>query len=382
MNKKGFAPIIILIGIVAILAIAGVWYYSSHQNSNSSLATSNNSGTTTPSANSNSSTTTSSPTLQQASPTSGAVGTQITLTGIGFTTSTPTSTNLNLIYFGNNLVVPGSATTSDSHTLIFTLPQGFSDATERTCSPGYHYCNGGAYDHAAASGTYAITVENANGKSNSFPFTITSSYAANSSQSLYTITNTDISSAPNDGVTKVTASGFFGPNPIIRLVGNTATNAYSTDISPVYADAAKVIFTIPLTTPPGSYDLMTYPTGATKKPSAGGVEFKVLSASGPYITANITPVPYNFTYFNGDTILIQWKASGISTVSATLTHFVHDNYQYQIFSNLPAGTGSYSWSIPSTIPSGNFVITVGNGATQSTVGLTIVPVGTRPMQAP
>jgi hypothetical protein len=289
---------------------------------------------------------------------------------------------LNIIYFGNDLVVPGSATTSDSHTLTFTLPQGFSDAAERGCSPGYHYCNGGAYDHAAASGTYAITVENADGKSNSLPFTITSPYAANSSQSLYTISNTDISSAPNDGATKVTATGFFGPNPIIRLVGNTATNTYTADISPSYADAAKVIFTVPPATPPGSYDLMVYSKGATNKPSAGGVEFKVLSASGPYISASVTPVPYNFTYFNGDTITIQWKASGISSVSATLTHFVHDSYQYQIFSNLPTGTGSYSWTIPSTIPSGNFVITVGNGTTQSTVGLTIVPAGTRPMQAP
>lgn len=95
------------------------------------------------------------------SPTSGPVGTQVTIKGFGFTSSGNTIT-ANGRYFANNLV------SSDGATLQFTIPSetGYSCPPPLACP---------MYLIQVTPGNYPITVINANGTSNAVTFTVTNS---------------------------------------------------------------------------------------------------------------------------------------------------------------------------------------------------------------
>jgi len=91
------------------------------------------------------------PTISYITPTSGGVGTSVTVLGSGF------STTGNAVHFGNGII--GNLLSSDGRSLSFTVPTTIS---------GYGY-------QPVGLGTYNVSVSNSAGvSSNSMPFTITS----------------------------------------------------------------------------------------------------------------------------------------------------------------------------------------------------------------
>ncbi len=393
MNIKGrggsAALVIALIAVVALAIAGGVaWmhydYLPHTADEQSASSTVNTANTTNVGM-----TATSTPVLGKISPSSGPVGTVVTLMGTGFTSSTmkvidnknaPSYSvqepELNSISFGNDLVVPWAATSTDGNTLTFTVPQGFSDLA-RFCEPDYSYCATGALTHATASGTYQIAVENANGTSNALPFTITSPFPVNPASALYAVSDVDPPQSPADGISTTTVNGFFGSDPIIKL---TNTSNISITIQPVSTSPAAVVFSVPASTPAGYYYLTVYSKSDPKNISSP-VNFSVLSTSRPYITV-ISPV--FTTYYIGSTMTVQWKGSGLSKVSATLVPPLGmSGPQYTIFSNINASVGSYTWTIPSNIPTGNYQVSISDGViNNSSESFTILSQGESPMQAP
>jgi hypothetical protein len=102
-----------------------------------------------------------SPVVANLSPTSGSVGTEVTVTGEGFTSST------NTIKFGAGYI--NGLSSSDGMTLRFTVPEG-----QNLCpptSPSSPVPCPGAYPRVTP-GSYSTSVLNANGTSNDLPFTV------------------------------------------------------------------------------------------------------------------------------------------------------------------------------------------------------------------
>ncbi len=95
--------------------------------------------------------------INSISPTSGAVGTSVTINGSGFSGS-------NTIYFGGSSI--GTFYSSNSSVLTFTVPQYISPY----CAPGY-YC--AQYMRQVTPGTYDVRVQNNNATSNTVQFTVT-----------------------------------------------------------------------------------------------------------------------------------------------------------------------------------------------------------------
>src|SRR3989338_8760522 len=98
-------------------------------------------------------TTTTAPTIVSLLPTSGPVGTQITITGSGFAVSTACTTSFPEICYPNNTVNFGSVSiknvsSADGKTITFQVPFGFS------------------------AGSVKVSVTNSNGTSNSMQFTV------------------------------------------------------------------------------------------------------------------------------------------------------------------------------------------------------------------
>ena len=111
-----------------------------------------------------SSATVSAPTISNLSPISGPVGTTITITGSGFTSS-GNSVSMKGFLVGDNLA------SGDGNTLQFTLPV--------TLAP---HCSAGMacpqFIIAVTAGDYPVIVTNANGTSNSQTFSVTGNYCA------------------------------------------------------------------------------------------------------------------------------------------------------------------------------------------------------------
>jgi peptidoglycan hydrolase-like protein with peptidoglycan-binding domain len=128
--------------------------------------------------------TSSAATLYHLSPTTGPVGTTVSITGFGFT-------NANTILMDGNLAIRNvpisssiaiACTTSPTchgginQTIIFTIP----DSLSPNCPVG-SMC--AMYMRLVTPGTYTVTVQNENGTSNALPFIVTS---GSSSQTLTT----------------------------------------------------------------------------------------------------------------------------------------------------------------------------------------------------
>jgi hypothetical protein len=107
------------------------------------------------------------PTISSLNPTSGPVGSQVTIHGSGFSTST------NTIYFGSKWIQSGS---SDGTTLVFVVPDTTSGASS-DC--GYKGADCTALDNSgtptSSNTNVSVSVNNGNGTSNSVTFTVTSS---------------------------------------------------------------------------------------------------------------------------------------------------------------------------------------------------------------
>src|SRR5262249_27038825 len=98
------------------------------------------------------------PFVTTVSPASGAVGTEVVVTGGGFTAST------NTLKFGPGYI--NGLASGDGTSLHFTVPEGHN-----LCGPTSGPCAGGAYPRVT-SGSYSVLVLNENGTSNSVTFTV------------------------------------------------------------------------------------------------------------------------------------------------------------------------------------------------------------------
>ncbi|MDO8569539.1 MAG: IPT/TIG domain-containing protein [bacterium] len=100
------------------------------------------------------------PSITVLSPISGPVGTAITITGTGFTSTG------NTVNFGTGAIP--DLTSSDGKTITFALPSYLNPAcyysTPRCLMPAF----------SVSAGTYQVSVQNANGQSNQMPFSIVS----------------------------------------------------------------------------------------------------------------------------------------------------------------------------------------------------------------
>src|SRR3989344_976811 len=99
------------------------------------------------------------PSVISLSPTSGPVGTNITITGTGFTSTG------NAVNFGSGLIP--NLTSPDGKTIIFTLPGILNPA----CYYSDPRCLMPAF--SVSVGAYQVSVKNANGQSNQITFTVT-----------------------------------------------------------------------------------------------------------------------------------------------------------------------------------------------------------------
>jgi hypothetical protein len=102
-------------------------------------------------------------TLSALSPASGAVGTQVTITGTDFSTTT------NTIYFGDGDVA--SVGSLNGTTLSFQVPQSVSPCyAPGVVTSGATVCNMSA--QIITAGSYPVWVSNANGESNVLNFAV------------------------------------------------------------------------------------------------------------------------------------------------------------------------------------------------------------------
>jgi hypothetical protein len=104
------------------------------------------------------------PTISSLSPTAGAAGSQLTITGTNFTTTGNTINFIGAAWSGSTFVVNSPQNSSDGKTItaeITTCPPYTGDGPRFAC-PGV----------MISPGTYIATVTNENGTSNGLPFTI------------------------------------------------------------------------------------------------------------------------------------------------------------------------------------------------------------------
>lgn len=191
-KQKGFAPIIVLVGIIVLITVAGSAYYLGTKKvpvpspaviSQAPTPSISSSLVTSPSSTSSPSLT---PTISEQlakisiaslSPSSGVVGTQVTITGSGFT-----KTNNSIAFFdpiashhidgtpGN--VIENNASSPDGKTLIFTVPSGGISGILCDDSDNKHCMGIAAINLAQRGGSYPVSVKNSNGESNILMFTI------------------------------------------------------------------------------------------------------------------------------------------------------------------------------------------------------------------
>lgn len=175
MTKKTIIAIVVLVAALIIISLIVHKPNTTATNPNGTTATgsTDNSGTSNSSQGSGntttvtatSSTSTNSPTiitLDGISPTSGAVGATIFLTGSGFTDS-------NTILFDSNVAardVHIASTQGGKQMLFFTVPSSIGPdcQTGQACPQ---------YLREVTPGTYQLSVENTNGKSNELQFNVT-----------------------------------------------------------------------------------------------------------------------------------------------------------------------------------------------------------------
>ena len=208
------------------------------------------------------------PTITNISPTSGPVGTYITITGSGFTR------NLNRISSNISGVLQSNAFSTDGASLTFVLPQ------------------------QAISGLHRISITNANGTSNTIDFTVPDKP---------TISSISQASGPVGTTVTITGSRFTS-------AGNTVTLAYSMPgdlpLTQWYFSASQVVgsvngTTLTFTVPPSGISMCscnppTVPISAAVMPRS--YNLTVTNTNGTSnsvnftVTANPSPPPAGSNY--------------------------------------------------------------------------------------
>ncbi|HEY4523807.1 MAG TPA: IPT/TIG domain-containing protein [Candidatus Paceibacterota bacterium] len=192
MNKA--IIIIVVIGLIVVFGGYFAWGYL-YPAGISYAPQPTNSGAYTP------------PTINSLQPTSGLVGTTVTINGSGFAAS-------NSIYLNDTFVETQSNSNGSIPVLIkFVIPVGFG---ERCFSDGR-----GCSANVVNSGNYTISVRNANGTSNSMTFTVTGGQTMPQQISQ---TGTSTSTGASAKIWKVECrDGAFIPNQVSIKKGDTVT---------------------------------------------------------------------------------------------------------------------------------------------------------------
>lgn len=168
--------------------------------------------------------------ISSLSPSSGPVGTKVTITGTGFTLTG------NKIRFGNSGSENNpkySLPSPDGKTITFTVPS----SNYLACWDAVPACMAPAV--ATAPGIYGVSVINANGTSNSMTFTVT----APVSDSSLKISSLSPSSGPIGTTVTVYGSGFsYGGS---GFTANSRINFDVGSIAPTFVNSTTLRFVVP-----------------------------------------------------------------------------------------------------------------------------------------
>ena len=161
------------------------------------------------------------PTISSLQPTSGPIGTTVTITGSGFTSTG------NTVNFGNG-VIQKNVSSFDGKTVTFTIPSYISPY----CPPQM-FCSAVVYP--VNPGSYNVSVTNGNGTSNSLSFIVTSNVPA--------VTSLNPTSGPIGTTVTITGSGFTATGNKVKFgsLGSENNPKYSFDSS----DGKTLVFTVP-----------------------------------------------------------------------------------------------------------------------------------------
>jgi hypothetical protein len=314
--------------------------------------------------------TASTPTISSISPDTASVGTQVTITGTGFT---PTG---NSVFTGSpNAVTPMYVSNLDSAngaTLTYSV------SILPTNCPAQIYGQPSNCAVANYAGTYQLFVSNANGTSNPVNFTITQSVSTSSTP---TITSLTPSSGPTFTQVTINGSGLaantysinFGSGQLSGGPGGPLVNAYPPNSNP-----NSMTFTVPEALncgspianpcnqnftqfPPGTYQVsVTTPAG-----TSNSLPFTVTASSTPPVTV-LSPTAGE-VLAQGSTLTIQWQTAVAGQPADVGLDLLQNGGGILGIGNVP-NTGSYTWTVPmgSAYVGSNFqIIVYGNGSAES-----------------
>ena len=165
------------------------------------------------------------PTISSLQPTSGPIGTTVTITGSGFT---PTGNKVKFGNLGNEYNPRYSFDSSDGKTLVFTVPST-NDYACRYTQPACFLAQ-----VLTMPGTYAVSVINANGTSNEVSFTVNISPA---------VTSLSPTFGPIGTTVTIAGSGFTATGNKVKFgsLGSEDNPKYSLNSS----DGKTLVFTVP-----------------------------------------------------------------------------------------------------------------------------------------
>jgi hypothetical protein len=231
MNKRGFALLWVVLAVAVALITGGIWHYKTQQNQTISMSN--------PTTSSSTPVQSASTTIVSLNPTSGPVGTDVTIIGSGFTPAGVTP--YNAINFGSTGDDTYHFASGDGKTLHFPVP----------------YKIGKGAGQLITNGTYQVTVINNNGTSNALTFTVTSP----NPPSTFEASSLDPSAAPIGTNINVIGSGFT--NNTVVIFNGAKTNGY---LTPDYSAPAGTLFSFEVPTlPPGNYTLALSDSNRTSK---------------------------------------------------------------------------------------------------------------------
>jgi len=169
---------------------------------------------------------TAAPVISQLTPSSGAVGSVVTITGNGFT---PTGNKITFGSLGTQYNPAYSVNSTDGSTLSFTVPSSDYHACQASTPPCY------IANNFTQLGSYPVSVTNANGTSNSVNFNVTNAITA----SPY-INSLSPTSGPTGTIVTIIGTGFAAKNTVYFGTGNGYI--YPNVVS---NDGKTILFTIP-----------------------------------------------------------------------------------------------------------------------------------------
>ena len=276
----------------------------------------------------------------------GPVGTSVTITGTGFTSTG------NTIHFGPGAIQNVSST--NGTTLTFTVPSTLTGG----CSAGSGMACA-MYIATISPGTYSVSVTNANGTSNTVTYVVTGTGTVSTS-TVPTVTlvasPTSITSGQSSTLTWSSTNATYCSGNGFSTTGGTAyplsvsSNVASGIMIPASPTNGSVTVTPTQTT--------TYSIYCTDGKTVSAVSSATVTVTSPATassTVSISAPAANTTAAIGSTLTITWSAQNApsgATVGLYLTDTSGTPVSNYIAMSQPA-SGSYTWAIPTSVISGD-----------------------------